>query len=147
MRDPKKPTRPLPIVAFADADDPAPPVETLVDALLVKAHRAGATFIAIEHAVVRFLIGNEWHVEQEVEPILGPHLVRRLGVMIGVLPPSADKFAAGRLAMRLGDELLGFLIRVERDDGNQLSALVELVPHDELATRASPRIPSTHPFR
>src|SRR5688572_22971844 len=77
---------------------------------------ARATFVSVEHAVVRFLIGNEWHVEQEVEPMLGPHLVRRLGVMIGVLPPSADKFAAGRLEMCLGEEKLGFLIRVERDE-------------------------------
>jgi hypothetical protein len=147
MRDPKKPTRPLPIVAMAEVDtDAAPPIEALVDALLVKAHRAGASFVSVEHAVVRFLIANEWHVEQEVEPMLGPHIVRRLGVMIGVLPPKADEFAAGRLALRLGNDLLGFLIRIEREDG-ELTALVELVPHGELATRSSPRIPSTHPFR
>lgn len=147
MRDPKQPTRPLPIVALADADDEAPPVEALVDTLLVKAHRARATFLTVEHAVVRFLIDSEWHVAQEVEPALGPHLVRRLGVMIGVLPPSADKFAAGRLALKSGDTTLGFLIRIERDDNGQLAALVELVEANELATRSAPRIPSTHPFR
>ena len=147
MRDPKKPTRPLPIVSLGDADDEAPPVEALVDTLLVKAHRAGATFVTVEHAVVRFLIDNEWHVEQEVDFVLGPHLVRRLGVMIGVLPPSADKFAAGRFALKSGDATLGFLIRIERDTDGQLAALVELVDAGELATRSAPRIPSTHPFR
>lgn len=147
MRDKKQPTQPLPIIATSEAGDDAPPVESLVDAMLVKAHRARASFITIEHSVVRFLIANEWHVDQQVEPQLGSHLVRRLGVMIGVLPPSKDRFTAGRLALRLGNEVLGFLIRIERDDDGSLSALVELVEHSELATRSSPRIPTTHPFR
>jgi hypothetical protein len=67
--------------------------------------------------------------------------------MIGVLPPRADKFTAGRLALRRDDFTLGCLVRIERDDNGDLAALVELVDIGELKQRSSPRIPTTHPFR
>jgi hypothetical protein len=147
VRDRKTPTQPLPFVATSDAGNAAPPIESLVDSLLVKAYRAGATFVTVEQAVVRFLIANEWHVERELPDELGPQVVRRLGVMIGVLPPRKDKFVAGRLQLRAGDAMLGLLVRIDRDDEDGFTAIVELVDPRELATRASPRIPTNHPFR
>jgi hypothetical protein len=147
VREGKTPTPPIPFVAIAEAGTAAPPVEAFVNRILVLAHEQRATFISIEDTTIQFLIDNEWEVAGGVNPPYAPHFVRRLGVMIGVLPPKQDRFVAGKLRMRIGDVEQGFLVRLDRDDDHGLTAIVELVDLAELAKRDSPRIPSNHPFR
>lgn len=130
------------------------PIEKLVNAIMLSAIQKGASHIRVTPAPlagiagpgVYFWIEGAWVEEMSPPPELYLPLVRRLGVMIGVLPPRKGEPWFGRLCMQVGDDRLHyFLIAIDR--GDTLHALVELV--DEVAYKAKrqPRPPSPHPYR
>lgn len=125
-----------------------PPVTKLLNMTMIMASRKRAQFIAVSQGAVRFFIDGEWHMElQPPEPVT-LMVTRRLGVLIGVLPPKRDEYIAGKVAFEIGDEArLCCLVELDWDDEQQLRALVELVPEAEWKSRRRPRPPSTHPFR
>jgi type II secretory ATPase GspE/PulE/Tfp pilus assembly ATPase PilB-like protein len=125
------------------------PIAALLDQILATALAKQATHVEISHAAtlpsVRFWIDGEW--QEQLVPSLAIHvpLVRRLGVMIGHLPPARGKERFGRLQRRIGDHQVFLLLLIERDE--HLRALVELVDHETFVARRAPLRPSGHPFR
>lgn len=135
------------------SDEPRP-IEKLVNALMLSAVKQGASHIRVTPGAIAgtpgpgvfFWLDGAWQEEMSPPPELYIPLVRRLGVMIGVLPPKKGEPWFGRLCMQLGeDRILYFLVAIDR--GEILHALVEVV--DELAykSKRQPRQPSPHPFR
>jgi hypothetical protein len=132
------------------ANEQRNPVETLVNVLLLAAIQKQATHVRVTPTPtggsVQFWLDGAWHEELSPEPALYIPIVRRLGVMIGVLPPRRGEPWFGTLCMRLGEDRCHyFAVAIDRDD--TLHALIELV--DELAFKArrQPRPPSPHPYR
>lgn len=126
------------------------PIEALVNALLVSAIEKQATHVRVTPTPtggsVQFWLDGDWHEELSPETELYIPIVRRLGVMIGVLPPKKDQPWFGRLAMQLGaDRVHYFAIAIDR--GDTLHALVEVVDEVAFKARRQPRPPSPHPYR
>lgn len=126
------------------------PIETLVNALLLSAIKKSATHVRATPTPtggsVQFWIDGAWEEEAATPPELYIPVVRRLGVMIGVLPPKKDKPWFGRLSMQLGEERVHyFLVAIDR--GEALHAMVELVDEVAYKSKRQPRPPSPHPYR
>ncbi|MBA2538551.1 MAG: hypothetical protein H0V17_02860 [Deltaproteobacteria bacterium] len=128
----------------------ATPVETLVNAFLLKAVKSQATHVRIiqvpNGGSVQLWFEGAWHEELAVPEVLRTPLVRRLGVMIGVLPPPRGKPWFGSLCMELGGDRHYFAVAIDRDH-DTLHALVELVDETSFKARRQPRPPSPHPYR
>ncbi len=127
-----------------------PPIETLVNALLLSAIKKSATHVRVTPTPtggsVQFWIEGDWQEELAPPPELYVPIVRRLGVMIGVLPPRKDTPWFGRLCMQLGEAREHFFA-VAIDRGDALHALVEVVDEVAFKARRQPRPPSPHPYR
>ena len=125
------------------------PVETFVNAMLIAAVQKRATHIrAIADATagsVQFFIDGDWEHEVSTPQELHTPIVRRLGVMIGVLPPRKGdtKFGSFELETKRGP--LYFLVAIDR--GDELSALVEIVDRTTFDSGRQPQPPSPHPYR
>ena len=132
----------------------ARPVEKLVNALLLSAIKQGASHVRVVPAPMTgfsspgifFWLDGAWTEEMSPPPELYIPIVRRLGVMIGVLPPRKGEPWFGNLTMMVGDER-SYYWAIAIDRGETLHALVELV--DELAfkSKRQPRPPAPHPYR
>jgi hypothetical protein len=125
------------------------PIAALLDQLIATAIAKNATHLEITHAAalpsVRFWIDGEWQEQLFASLEIHVPLVRRLGVMIGHLPPARGKEKFGRLQRLIGDTQVFLLLLIERDE--HLKALAEIVDHETYLARRSPLRPSGHPFR
>jgi len=126
------------------------PVERLVNALLVSAARKHATHARVVGSetggAVELWIDGAWEEQLALDRALFVPIVRRLGVMIGVLPPRRGQPRYGRISLELTPRRRAyFLIAVDRDA--DLAALIELVDSTSYASGRAPRQPGHHPYR
>jgi hypothetical protein len=126
------------------------PVETLVNALLLSSIHKQASHIRVTPTPtggsVQFWVDGGWEEEMATPVELYIPIVRRLGVMIGVLPPKKDKPWFGTLCLQIGAERIHyFAIAIDR--GDSLHALVERIDEIGFKARRQPRPPSPHPYR
>ena len=125
------------------------PIERFVNALLVSAIKKQATHVRVTPTPtggsVQFFIDGDWYEEWSPSPELYTPIVRRLGVMIGVLPPKKGEPWFGRLCIQLGEAPHYLLVAIDR--GDTLHALVELVDEAGFKSKRQPRPPSPHPYR
>jgi hypothetical protein len=121
-------------------------IATLVNATLLSAAKRRARFISFAEGSVRFMIDGEWNLESTPPQQLHVPMVRRIGVMIGVLPPRRAEIRFGGVVLETEDNTRAFYrVSITRDE--QLSALVEVVTEAELAARTQPQLPSDDPYR
>ena len=130
------------------------PIEKLVNAILLLAITKHASHVRVapaplpgisEPGVYLFRDGA-WHQEMAPPAELYIPMVRRLGVMLGVLPPRKGEPWFGRLCMQLDEDRFHyFLVAIDRRE--VLHALVEVVDETTYGTKRQPRPPSPHPYR
>ncbi len=126
------------------------PVEQLVNALLTSAARKHASHVRVTGSetggAVQFWIEGAWEEQLALDRALFIPIVRRLGVMIGVLPPRRGHPRFGKFSMPLTRTRTAyFLIAVDR--AADLTALVELVDEETYESGRQPSRPSPHPYR
>lgn len=130
--------------------EPRAPIEILVNAMLRSAIKKQATHLRVvptpTGGSVQFWIEGAWNEELTPPPEIYTPIVRRLGVMIGVLPPPIGKPWFGSLCLQIGERRQHFLIAIDRDE-DTLHALIELVDEAGGTSRTQPRPPSPHPYR
>ncbi len=126
-------------------DEHSAPIK-LVYAILLSAEKQQAKFIAIAEPRVMFWIDGTWQLEMTPPAKLFTVIIRRLGVMIGVLPPGQGKSVAGALTLQIGDaRKLHYRMLLQRDE--ILEAYLQRVTPEEQAASVSPVMPTAHPFR
>lgn len=132
------------------------PVEKFVNAMLISAAAKRATHIRATatpgqysdyaEGSVEFFLDGAWEHQVATPYELHTPIVRRLGVMIGVLPPGRASPRFGRIRLEAtATTILYFLVVIDR--GDQLSAMVEVVDDVTYETNRQPRPPSPHPYR
>lgn len=118
-------------------------IEILVNAIILSAVKKQARFICVIEGYVHFWIDDQWQHELSPPPAIYPQILRRFGVMLGVLLPPADQSVSGKLTLRVGaDRMIYCRLGIERD-----LALVEIVTQAEQAERVLPVLPARHPYR
>ncbi len=130
------------------------PIEKLVNAILLSSVLKDASHVRVAPAPVPgisepgvyFFVDGAWHQEMAPPAELYLPMVRRLGVMLGVLPPKKGEPWFGRLCMELGEERFHYFL-VAIDHRETLHALVEVVDEATYLTKRQPRPPSPHPYR
>jgi hypothetical protein len=125
------------------------PVETFVNAMLISAAHKRASHIRAmaDHTAgsVQFFIDGDWEHQVATPQDLHTPIVRRLGVMMGVLPPKKGDPKFGGFVLSHEGIKLYVLVAIDRSD--ELSALVELVDHETFESGRQPKPPSPHPYR
>ncbi|GEM_PF-4694276 len=104
------------------------PLIKLVHAILLSAHKKGATEIWVrregEQRVVSFRLDGEWWEEMVLPPELHGAVVRRLGIMASLPMYRKDAYAEGAIVLRVSETReIAFDIRV-RGHGDSLEALL-----------------------
>lgn len=132
------------------------PVEKFVSAMLISAAAKRATHIRANatpgqysdyaEGSVEFFLDGGWEHQVATPYELHTPIVRRLGVMIGVLPPGRASPRFGRIRIQTtSTTLLHFLVVIDR--GDQLSAMLEIVDDLTYESNRQPQPPSPHPYR
>ena len=131
---------------MTDRRDEESPQIKLVYAIMLSAEKQQAKFIAIAAPSVMFWVDGAWQLEMTPPEALFTPIIRRLGVMIGVLPPGRGQTVAGALTLMVGDaRKLHYRVQLQRDD--ILEAYIQRVTPEEQAASVHPVLPSGHPFR